>query len=575
MRSTLAIALSLVAASALSGCADSSFKLASDAEDGGDLGNGTTADSRQALRLDVYPSSWSHPGLLPQTYTFDGNDWTELDMVILESITVSGELTGFEATSAADVSAPGADRTIAGRFIARRPGTIVEHQADTTDGSLSAIVLPDGGYDLAWIPADGLLLPFAVLRDESLRDGPDISQVLDYGVPIHGTVRASSGAPVVGVEVYVRHSETGFSGKPVVTDETGFYHLQVYPGEYELITSGDVVRYYLPTLNLPIEVGEDGLRQDLTYNHVDEQAITGQVFDADGDALEDVLVRITATDLDEVTGAELQVETETDSNGTFTVWVVEGEYTLEYIPERDGDLGPTSTDLIVSDQSADIQTVELPERPVINGIVYTPEGDRVAGATVQAKELGYDGFSFSTATDERGEFSLAVSDTDLSWIILPPASANLAVTLIEASADELGGEAKFTLAQGERIRGCVSFDGAGVSATVDVRDGSGQSYTTVLTNQDGCFTVWLDTEEWMTEPEDTGTLPNDDTGEPQDTGTEPTDTGETTTDSGSDGDDTNVDTGTTSSDDTSSDDTGVPKDTGAPDDTDVMDTATK
>ena len=70
----------------------------------------------------------------------------------------------------------------------RRGGTVSDYKVETEDGSLLATVLPSEGYDLAWIPAADLLLPFSVEKDESLRTSLDISMDLDFGVPLYGAI---------------------------------------------------------------------------------------------------------------------------------------------------------------------------------------------------------------------------------------------------------------------------------------------------------------------------------------------------------------------------------------------------
>ncbi len=512
-----------------------------------DTADGADAGSSRNLRLDVYPSSWSYPELSPQTFTFTGDDWTGLELELAERVPIEGVLTGFDVTRAAEVSAPGeAGQPIDGRFVARLPGTVVAQSYEVTEGVMRYEALPAAGYQLAWIPAPDLLLPFALVTDASLARDSDISMDLSFGLPVYGAVTNEDQQPLPGIQIRAIDPATGLAGEPVSTDADGRYQLRVFEGSYTLEVSGGPSTYYLPTLSLPLEVGGEGLEQDIQYATTESHNVTGQIFDSDGRPLQNVIVRFTARDLEERYSASLQTESETDANGLFTVRVVSGAYTIEYIPDYDSSAGPLELrDLLHVDGNLDLEPVTLADRLLLSARVLTDTGRPVSDALIQAQEIGFDHYVYAAQTDGDGALTLAVPDTPLRWTIVPPAEGyeDWAITLLDASPAGLM-DRDVTLVRGERIQGCVAALGVPLTFTpVDLRDGSGALYTTATTDEQGCFDVRLDTEDWLA------------TGDTADTGG--TDTGGTDTGGGADTGGTGTDTAGTGTAGTGTDTAGT------------------
>jgi hypothetical protein len=544
---------------AVAGCADSAFT--ANVADEGSATGGEVAT--RFLRLDVYPSEWQweEAGLLPETFIFEGEDWTSLDLEMSTPVQLSGTLSGFDASARADVSVPGYAHAIPGRFVARVPDTVMERQVETEDGEMSLTVVPGGDYVLAWVPSPEYALPFLIQSDISLRGAVDISQDLDYGVPLYGVVTDEDGQPLSDIVVQAVDPGLNLAGSPSTTDANGSFLVRVYPGSYTLRASGDAVRFYLPTLSIPVDVGEEGLQQDISYGATEAHSVTGLVFDKDDSPLANVRVRVTAQALNEDDEAALVVESETDRNGAFTVRVVSGTYAVEYIPEFDGEIddddnaGPLAVaELLTVTDDMELDQVNLPQRPVVEGRVLTPSGEPVEDVVIIAQEQGFDGVIYTTSSDDNGVFVLTVADTTLTWTLLPPPDLPLAVTLLEASPRDLEDD-DFTLVQGEMIGGCVDYQGEPLAYTpVDIRDGDARLYTTTLTDSAGCFEMRLDTESWATEGEDTGgDGGGEDTGGDGDTG----DTGQTDTGGDTAGGDSASDSaaGDTAGEDTAGEDT--------------------
>jgi len=241
-------------------------------------------------------------------------------------------------------------------------------------------------------------------------------------------------------------------------------------------------------------IDDQGMRLDMAYASVAATTVTGRVFDPDGQSADDVLVRFEARNLDVSPGGTLVVETETDGNGQFSVQVVAGDYELVLIPPYDGDLSPTTLSESLSVEAnvdQDLGALEVPARPVIHGRVVSPEGNAVASARVQARELDFDGFTYETTTDVDGLFTLEAALGALEFTLAPPSDVDAAVTFFQATSDVLSDET-LTLSEGELVDGCISYENEPLAYTpVDVADDE-RVYATTTTDEEGCFSVRID-----------------------------------------------------------------------------------
>ena len=447
-----------------------------------------------ALRIDVTPSDYTHPDLLPESFTVSANDWTGLDLELSSPASFSGQLTGFEANEQA-ITVPGAEVGIAGRVEASVAGTPMITTTDTDEtGRFSFEAVPKTGYTVSFVPDDARVA--FLVQTVDLVGSTDLSTFLDFGAPLYGVIHDERGLGVSDLAVWAVDEATGVQGPAVVTGADGTYELRVFAGDYTVHAAPTDARYWLPTLSGTATVVDDaGARLDMAFDSVVATTVTGRLFDVDGAALDDVLVRFVATDLAVTPGGDLVVETETDGNGQFSVQVVAGEYEVVLIPPYEGSYSPTVLGEVVvvqPDLDQDLGALELGARPLIYGRVVAPGGTPVEAVRVQARELDFDGFTYETTTDVDGLFTLEAAEGALEFTLAPPSDVDAAVTFFQATSDILSDET-LTLAEGEPVEGCVSHGGDPLAYTpIDIADDDDRVYATTTTGEDGCFAVRID-----------------------------------------------------------------------------------
>jgi hypothetical protein len=493
------LALSGLLAAVLVGCAD--YGAGAEADEA--PREADEWDPEQDLRIDVYPPATLPDGtsidLLEQSFlgvsTQDG--WS-LDLPLQQAITVRGALTGFEVNETADVSVPGEETRVRGFFEARVPGTILARTTQTdADGEFRLDLVPSASYQLAWIPEDPSLLPFLVTTDEILEADTDLSVALDAGLALYGQVTSGDDGLAIapGAVVQAVDAVTGIGGPLASVGPDGRYRLRVYPGDYELrIWKPD--NAFFPSQSLPVTVAEaEGLEQDIFYDTLSMPTVFGEVRDADGSSRANVSVIIRSEELTGTPFGQVEVETNTDSNGLFQARLIPGSYTIEFVPDYDSPWGPTRVSRIeVGETGAEVPTVELQARPPVQGTVVS-EGDGlpIAGVLVRAEELGYHGYVYETVSNDDGLFVLPVSDAELLWTLEPPRDSGLATTFLDRPAGQLLEDGQVALSVGQEVTGTVTWNGEPVPyATLDVRDAEDRLFGTATTDLDGGYVVRID-----------------------------------------------------------------------------------
>lgn len=439
-----------------------------------------------ALMLDVFPSDYSDPDLMPQSFVLSGGA-AEVMLHVDTPVTLRGELTGFTPNQRAAVtSVPGQESRLSAEIVAEVPGTPMTANLRTDDGSFELRVLPGQAYELAFMPDVEEDIPFLVEHGAVFHGDTRLDTYIDYGVPIYGLVTDDTGQPMSDVEVRLVDPVSGLAGQPVLTDEQGAWSLRALEGGWDLVVEGGTARPWLPTRTLVVDVDDtlEEQRLDLSYGQGDPLRATGRVVDAEGRPLEDVLVRLTSLDLADTDGV-LVAETETDGNGSFSARVVAGSYQVELVPPYVGEDGPRlleqTWELFDHD---DLGQLELEARPVAAGVVVTPSGERVENAVVQATELGFDGYIYEARTAADGSFQLPAAEGQLRWVVHPPEEHDLALTHFLLTTDQVG---ELELVLGELASGCISSDSGALAYTpVDVRRGD-EVLGTTTTDEEGCF----------------------------------------------------------------------------------------
>jgi len=471
------------------GCAsmDESLKMGSDYAPGG-----AELDTEgNQLRIDIIPGE-ATPFLDPQSWLVeDGDDLGDLNIDILPSVPVSGQLVGYSATPyGAEV--PGADETpVDGLVSMFRIGTIAGASASTDiNGRFSLQVPPSTGYQLSAIPTDGRTLPFYVEVNSNVTEQTDLGVIdLGYGSPIYGRVTSDGVEGVQGASIRLIDDETGLQGSEILSDENGHFIARGHPGEYTLAVSG-VTGRSIPTIRTPLTVLEDqGTEVNVEVGSLNTASVYGQVF---GEGLStpqrDVRIRFSSDQLAESEGT-LVIETETDGDGVFNRSLLPGRWLAEFIPPYESDLAPAGMTFTIDDNQSmlDLSDIALPERVTFSSYAIDPSGNPVSGVAVNARELGYDEFIRSTTTDSDGWFELKLAPHPMAFMLVPP-GVDFAVT--HALIDPVSDKGSVAMSRGEIIEGRITSRGIGVPfALLEVRDSDGLLYATSLSDSDGYFSV--------------------------------------------------------------------------------------
>ena len=477
---------------ALAGCASQEEALDATAERA--PGGAELDVSSNQLRVDIIPGE-STPWLDKQSWIASADtDWGSLEIDILASVRVSGRVTGYSPTPfGAEV--PGADQTPVEATVSLiREGTISGAAVTTEeDGSFALYVPPARGYTMSIIPHDGQHLPFMVTTSADFETATDLGTIdLGYGDPVHGSILDENGDPVRSARVHLRDLATGAEGAPVLSNDEGRYVLRASPGDYEVVAQGQAGQA-VPRLTQVVSVVEDvSTRADFDMGDLGIAPVYGQVVDQEsGRAIRDVRIRFSSESLDSVDGT-LEIETETDGDGIFNRSLLPGAWVAQLIPEYDSAVAPSEIAFTVSAAATglDLGRVELPPRIEFRSVAVDDFEQPVAGAAVNARELGFDGYIHSTTTDSTGRFELLLPPSPVSLMVAPP-GGDLAVTNVFVNP---AGEAGSVLvSRGQRVEGRISSVGAGVGfALVEIRDISGLLYATALTDPSGFFQLRME-----------------------------------------------------------------------------------
>ncbi len=448
---------------------------------GGAVGN--------VIRFDVYPSGAD--ALMAQTWIADRSaSLDEVQIFLNPTVEITGTIVGYQANPL-HAEVPGADQQpVAATVRLARPGTITGSTTQTLeDGAFSLRVPAAQGYTFSVVPEDGSRLPFMVELGVNVSQGEDFGIIdLGYGTPVYGRISTSDGAPVEGLVVQLTEAQSNVEGPETRTDATGHYLLRADPGQYVLRSQG-AAGAVVPTLETAVEVEDGGVDVALDLGNIERTLVSGQVLSGrTGAALKDVAIRIESTNLQGTDGS-LVIETDTDGDGLFGRQLLAGRWAATFIPPFDSAYGGLVEEFEVGVDGAvlELEPLELPERVVLEGVVVDATGTPVPQAAVNAQEEGFDGYIFSTLTDDDGGFAIEVTPVPLEVTVSPP-TADHAVT--KRSIDGADGFITLQLEEGDLLAGTIeSASGPTAFALVEVRAASGDLLATTLTDDRGAFSV--------------------------------------------------------------------------------------
>jgi hypothetical protein len=479
----------------LLGCGEMDMKASM--ADEASLGGAEFDGSADQLRIDVIPSSL-HPKIAAQSWIISEDaDLLALNVRVSPSITVSGTVVGFEATPyGAEV--PGIDGLpMDAQVTLSRPGTINGATVSTDDkGRFILTIPPSPGYQLSIVPRDAPEVPFLVEESLRLLDPTDLETIdLGYGEPVYGTVLFSDGDPVEGALVRAIDPSTGVEGPSTTTDALGHYMIRVPTGELNVVAGGNPGTY-LPTITHSVEVVEDeGVGLDFDMGDITPVQVSGTVVgEASGSRQKDIKVRFRSSGLTEVEG-ELEVDTETDGDGLFLRSILPGDWLVEFIPPYDAQKSPVAMAFALEERVLpfDLEEIELPERVRFNHSIVDPSGRPLAGAVLNAQEMGFDGYIYSATADSKGRIDVDLPATQMLMTLVPP-TTSLAVTQLTLNPAEHSGS--LAVGEGQGVAGIVRSEGEGVGfALVEVRREDGTLLASTVTGPDGDFAVQIEATE--------------------------------------------------------------------------------
>lgn len=475
----------LVCALVAAGCSSSK-------DAGLELGAADSTSTGFPARLDVHPAGDSE--IQPQSFPIADIAEGTVAVTMASSIVITGTVTGYEIAPMADVEVPGnANVPVQATVRAHLPGTIVDVSTSTDRDGEWQLELPAGqGYVLSVHPEVPAPLPLSVETDLSLLGSQRRDLELDAGVPVFGQVAQTDGAPLPdGAQARLRHDRSGVEGLPTTLSSDGRYLLRALPGEYTLIIDGERTSA-MPTIELPLEVSQDdtGIEQNLSVGTLDLAFVEGRIFDAEGDDVDQVVVRFHADSLDGglTVAATATHETTTNNDGEFRRGLLPGQWTVEVIPpfDDDGAASPLRFSLEVEpDQDVDLGNIELPRRTTAAGLVTDASGNPVSGAIVSFTERGFDGHTYSQTTRGDGQFTRRTPAVPMELTLVPP-TPNTAVTrLVVEDPSDLP---RLELDEGVPFSGKVEAEGAPLDfALIEVYDDGGAFLGSTVTNGEGSF----------------------------------------------------------------------------------------
>ena len=449
------------------------------------------------LRIDVYAESATDPGLLNQTFFVEPNQKTADMMLVLEdSLTITGTLSGFQTYPTADVQVPGALDAVPGFLRAYVPNSLMSYSVELTEaGGFSFQAAPSENYTLAWLPSAGVNLPFEVEEGVPLLEDTNLEKTLSYeqSLTLYGAVTRADGMGIPGVDLQVVDAFTGIGNAGITTNNMGGYQFRLYPGEYTVEVSG-ASDAGLPTFKAPLTLSDNtkgDCEVDFDFGQLRTVNADGLVLDPSGSPQGGVLVRLTALSLDNHKGATFSTESTTGSNGRFSIPVLPGTYQIEYLPPHDGQLSPRLLEepVELSSDVVELDSVSLSLRPVVSSLLVDVDGEGIPNSLVRAQEVGFDGAVFETYTNDLGLFKLEVSEGDLDWTLIPSDTSRGATTFLRASSEDLN-ETELALVRGQIVSGCFAHaDGTVNYVPVEIRRGDGDLYASTFTDGEGCFEV--------------------------------------------------------------------------------------
>jgi protocatechuate 3,4-dioxygenase beta subunit len=274
------------------------------------------------------------------------------------------------------------------------------------DGTFTVDGLRPGNYLLA-ANADGRKGPDAQLISiAAAGDAPTADLVMPNGATIHGTVTTADGKPLSGVSVSADSATSAgsslMSSTPsTVTDASGNYSLTGFgTGDYAVNAAADGL-ISLDSQAVHVATTTDSLAANFAAPGLG--TVTGTVTDATSAPVAGASILLF--------GMNGYAQGTTDATGKYSIIGLPND-SYDVSLSADGYIDPTdiTADITAITQSA-VADFSLVHGATIRGIVRTPEGDPVFGATVTARSSDPSVFGYaSDVTLPDGSYELSGLD---------------------------------------------------------------------------------------------------------------------------------------------------------------------
>jgi hypothetical protein len=463
-------------------------------------------DTLQAvnLRFDILPPEGlinrqgDPANVQPQTFVSEIRDPVEL--TLRPSVAILGEVTGDATTPLAPViTTPGVSGPVPGtvQLVTSSPIMGAVSRIDD-DGFFEAQAVPSV-YGLAVVPDDGHY-PLYVVNDFLAEEDPDFVLDIGSGHPVWGQVLTENGTPMAGVEVALRSTALDLQGPSVFTDLDGRYTLYASAGEFNLVSLGRNNGRDPSISSAAFLLDTNGVNLDVSYGSLDLVSLSGRLVRGTGTGVGGSTVRLTAQELTGYVGSDagVVVEIPTDASGNFDARLVTGQYRVDLLPPNEAAVSPVSLGTIDITSAVDLGAIEMPDYRTYTGLAVDAAGQPLAGASLRATEVGFDGRYTSTLTDADGQYVLEAPVADLELLLTPPGDrSDLAATRYRFATGTLSDDEELMAIEGRQVTGTIQWDDLGRDealsfAIVQVYSQTGEPLGQTLTDASGSYSLQVD-----------------------------------------------------------------------------------
>ena len=481
------------------GCSDADLGLF----DTADFQLGTNIGSSQEIRLDITPSDASSH-LLPQSFALDPQDsWIELSLELEPTTSVTGYIHGFSIYPYIDTTLPGEEVPVEAQVQIIKDSAINGGIINSDENGYFSLAIPEGiDYQISVTPLSPQNVPYTIVEGLNFEgELPQLNIDLGVGLPIYGLIEgfAASG---LSAQAQLIDADTGIKGPQIDISDNGYFQLRAPTNRQNFIVrikgeQNDV----FPTIDIPVrteENDEDGFRLDLSIGDLTPSTVSGTINDINGTGyFERATIRFRSINLTNSDGF-IELETNNDSNGNFTVNLLEGSYEMEIIPPYDENAleAPVFLTIEVNENQEELGEIYFKEKINYSAVILGVDGLPSTNVTVNLKEQGFNEHLYSGKTDNSGRLAILIPPTDMNVSLIPDNNIE-AITNFFISVDNVDGaeEPEWHLQEGRTLSGSISASNDVVRfALIEVYQGN-TLLANGLSDMEGSFSLQLQTEE--------------------------------------------------------------------------------